>query len=231
MENKTGRTLQAVSLRWRQGGPTIIQPAAVAPNSWQVLRIHLPAAWPEQMYDVTFLDGPPGASAGVAKALSITWPVELVADGAFIDPAAYEPYRGTFPAWPATLRKRLFLAAAALSLIAAATLLLRRPAARLAALAAVILLAGAAATAAMLHQPIVQHLEANRDAGEFHVITSRRTTRWHTANAPWAPIYESRRQLSADTMTLTNHTTLSVLLHPHQVRLFRAVKSSTGRHN
>ena len=231
VRNPGNRMITAVCLRWRHGGPEIVVPTAVAPGSRQVLKVNLPAASPLQAYRVQLRGDDSSAESVLGELdLTITWPVEDVADRAFVDPGAYRPYLDAFPGWRESLRRNVFLGAVLACLAVAATLFVRPPAIRLIALAAVILAAATASAWAFTNaDPGVELVEAQpplpvREASEgdrLLVVACRRTVDWTHPNPRLAPVYYSREEMAEDTMVVDARNGVSVRLHPGRIRLFR----------
>ena len=242
VENRSGVIVRMATLRWRRGGPRRLVNLTIAPNGSQVVRVNLPAASPRQTYDLRFFaadsaEAAPWDSLPAMAELEaeMTWPVEWVTDEAFVDPAAYEPYRDALLSWPVSLRQYVLLGAAMMSLAAAATLLIRRPIVRLAATAVVAVLAALASLLLIDRQQVVveragpapwPHAGAALRADELLSVQSRRTVRWRSAGDDWAPIYRSGRDMAGETMTIGGGRGVSATIHPDRVRLFRVRRAA-----
>ena len=239
VKNESDRIVRAVALRWVGGGPTMIYPATIPPQSGQTIPVSLPAVAVEQWYDVRLLaEDSPDADVVAEFEAPITWPlrppeppVDDDFDRAFIDPYACEQYAFDVPQWSNRARANVLIAAALAALAMAATLFVRRRAVRLVLLAATIAAATAAIHEAVLPRDVVVQrvlsqgsdlpIYAAGPGDSLYVVAARRTSHWTHPDARLAPIYYNRLDMAEDTMVVHADRGISVPLRPGLVRLFR----------
>ena len=239
VKNRSDRIVRAVAVRWVGGGPTMIYPATIPPQSGQAIQVSLPAVAVEQWYDVRLLaDDSPDADVVAEFEAPITWPLRPLAPNeehnlgqAFIDPYACEQYAFDVPQWSNRARANVLFAAALAALAMPATLFAQRRAVRLVLLAAAIAAATAAIHKAVLPRDVMVQrvlsqgsdlpIYAAGPGDSLYVVAARRTSRWTHPDARLAPIYYNRLDMPEDTMVVHADRGISVRLRPGMVRLFR----------
>jgi len=214
------RAAQALTLRRQAGGPTMFYQASIAPGTRGSFRVMLPMVSVRQAYVVRLLaDASP--TAAVVLRQTVTAETDNVgaveaARNLLIDPPAYDDYIENLPRWP-TWATRNVLATSLLMLVAmGATLLVRRPAWRLAVAGVVVAVASGAIHAGLADCPLV----ITRQNGNILAVSSRRTTTWSAPAEGLGPIYWRARQMDQDDMVYQPGRTLTLTLHPNEVRLF-----------
>ena len=224
IRNDSQKIIRAVHLRWRRGGPRFIHPVAIAPHTTASLAVNLPAAALKQVYQVDLLeaDYPDGPTLAELSA-EIEWELADLTTDAFMDVEAYDPWHDNIPTWPDQLRRNVLLAAVLYCLALAGCLFIRRRGLRV---AAVVLLAAAASIGIwqlLSSQELIFQREVVNAAGRgtLVVLTCRRTTQWHGADARLAPIYYNERQMAEDTLTVHAARGVRLTIKPGQVRLLR----------
>ena len=238
VSNQSGRIARAVSLRWVGGGPTMIYPATIPPQSGRTILVSLPAVAAEQWYHVRLLAEDRADAERLAESeAAVTWPPQSAttdADNefgqAFIDPDACDEYAFDVPHWPARARANVLIAAAIAAMAMAAVLFVRHRGARM-----VLLVVVAVAAAAVIYKAVLPHntivvrtlggaelpIYAATPDDSLYVVAVRRTTRWAHPDARLAPIYYSKRHMAEDTTVVHADRGISASLRPGDVRLFR----------
>jgi len=238
VENPTGQEITAVSLRWRQGGPKMVFPVTILPGAKAEVPVVLPAIAPTQTYEVQWWlrDKPdaPCREFTLAEA-EISWPVELLTTGEFIDPAAYESHLEYMPAWPGRLKRTIFLVATLFVLAVAGVLLVPWKSVRLILLGLFIIAASAVLSVQFSLTPTL----LIRPAGSGFVLTCRRTQDVSFESFPLvpasniddfkssydprgiSPVYFAPWQMKQDNMTVHATEGASLTITPREIRLFR----------
>jgi len=223
VRNETATEAAAVALRWKSGGPRWIVPLPLAPDQKTELSIALPPAALEQVWKIQLLaaDRPDAMVLSETQA-EISWPVQQVQPNCLRDPFAYDSVRDDFPIWPGRLRRDVFLLAAMTGLLLCGACLLRKSALRA---AVVILLAAAGASGGYWLLGRCETLLIE-DRGPTLLFRCRRTSlvQWSDPDSRLLPIYQTRRQMETDTLTLHPHRGASFTLQPDEIRLFRVLK-------
>ena len=230
-EASEGQVVRAVSLREVRGGPRLVYSTTVAAGTKQTLPVALPAVSQEQRYRIELLAEDAYPAPVLAEAVApIRWSADQLADLAFLDPQAYDPWKDEPPLWTAALRRNVFIALVVAALAGMAAMLVRRPGAR----AAVVVAIAAAATVWLTYslgktETIVQR---EADDGSLLVLQCRRTGVWRTSETRLVPIYVNRWHLSQDNMILhvgkETRLELSPRREPDRLRIFRRRKPPSG---
>ncbi|HOD79805.1 MAG: hypothetical protein BWX88_02212 [Planctomycetes bacterium ADurb.Bin126] len=213
--------VRAVRLREAQGGPTILQPLTVPPESTQTALVPLPAWSQQHAYRVELLaeDRDDANAILPARQVALSWPADILDRDAVFAPWQYEPYQ-ELPRWPAPLLRNVFLAAALFALACTGLLLVRRPLARSLLLIVLAALAGAGTWLLLDQAPLVVHREVARDGSSLHVLTSRRTVQWSVDQPLW-PVYFNLRQMRDDSLVVHVGRATRLTLLPDDVRILR----------
>ena len=217
--------VQAVSIRWTEGGPTLLYQTAIAPGTRETLSVELPAMAVQQAYEIRLLSGK-GPSSGVLqrRQVAVSWPPELVTADEFFAPQAYQKYEFDLPTWPGQLKRNVFLAAVLIGLAMAAALFIRSGPVRAEGL--VVIVVGAAATMAMM--VLAQGLVQRRSDGGMLVLSARRTVQWEQQADRLFPIY-THYNLAGDSLVIQpQRNRLSLELRPREVRLLGRMGQSGG---
>ena len=195
--------------------------ASIAPGAHGSFRVLLPMVSVRQTYVVRLLAE---ASPMAAVVLRQTVTVETDNVGAveaarnlLIDPPAYDDYIEDLPRWPTWATRNTFLVSLLMMVAMGATLLVRHPAWRLAAAGAVVAVATGAIYAGLANCPLV----ITRQVGDVWCVSCRRTATWSAPADGLGPIYWRPRQMDQDDMVYQPAQTLTLTLHPKEVRLFR----------
>lgn len=218
------QVLREISLRWTEGGPTFVWPVALGPGAQLTKRVFLPVGAPLQTYRATFKGDPP-APPGRA---TISWPIEMVARDALINPSAYESVERPGAKWSAPLRLNVMLGAAVTALAAAATLFCRPHVLRTCALLGIIALTAGAGALTLANTDVVIEDVITVDDGRanaaryLYVVAVRRTTRWTHPDARLAPVYKDASQMDGETMTIDPRHGAEAVISPGELRLFHA---------
>jgi hypothetical protein len=226
IDNDTDGVIRAVALRWDQGGPTIVQPAAVAPRSEQTVTVALPAVSGQQTFRVRFLPSDDPAAMPIdAIDARIHWKTDLLTTELFAVPPNCRALADTPPTWPPELLRGIFLASIVGASALAGVLFLHRGAVRVVALVA--LVGVGAAIAATLH---TQEVIATTIAAEGQVLAigCRRSTSWSTDETAVAPLYLDKLQWQQDTAVVRPGWGITVNLAPGEVRFFRLTDSASS---
>ncbi len=216
--NGTDRIVRAVAVRARSGGPTILVPAVVPPNTSQTIGISLPAISVEQTYSVRLLSRDEISAKPIASLeVPVSWQAAMVTPDAFFDPGAYDDaFRIS---WPGSLRRNALLLSV-LTVVLAAGCLLPRGKGRLAGCLLVAAVGVASAVMLVRSQPLI----ATRQSDEKITIQARRTIRWRSEAIGLAPVYLDRRQWREDDLLIHPRRGLAATIRPSDVRVFRALK-------
>lgn len=226
VENASDEVVEAIRLRWRQGGPTLAYDVEIAPRQQANLEIMLPAVWPEQTFLVSVL-GADGGQLDSAEA-TIGWPTELVRSEAFIDPQIWRRWDPPPPAWSHQARLSGFITAFVFSLAACGAMLIGRGALQLAVVALAIA-AGVGVTT--LSRPEAVEIRTVKAADDQHpqdappydllAVEARRTTAPTLRDAVLAPVYLSRYDMVRDETVVHADGRVETVLKGGEVRLFR----------
>jgi len=83
--------------------------------------------------------------------------------------------------------------------------------------------AAVAAAVAVAAIPTVVQLTIDDGDGVLHVLSARRTVRWHSERPGMIPLYSSRQRMRSDNTTVIHmQKGLSITLRPDEVRCLRA---------
>ncbi len=217
-----GRPLvRAVRLREIQGGPTILQPLTVPPESTQTATVPLPAWSQQHTYRVELLAEERDDADAVlaARQVALAWPADILDRDALFAPWQYDPYQ-ELPRWPAPLLRNVYLAAALFALACTGLFLVRRVLARSLLVIVLAALAGGGTWLLLGQAPLVVHREVARDDFPLHVLTSRRTVQWNCDQPLW-PVYFNLRQMRDDSLVIHVGRSCRLTLLPEDVRLLR----------
>lgn len=226
LQNHQPQVIQAVALRWQDGGPTLFQPAVIPPGASATLIVPLPAVSEQQTYDVRLLgsNGLGGEPLAVLKA-TISWPTEQVNPDLFLD-WRYRQIALVEPTWPSGLMRNLWvtLMAGCLVMAGAGTFLRRW---RRVIVLLIVLGSMAAVTMLLVNRSDPVGVSWARLGGgltgerqNIMVVQTRRTAQWSSA-ARLVPLYLSRYQMQQDDMIIEPGRGVRVTLHPSGPRLFR----------
>lgn len=212
---------RALALRRSAGGPTMFYEASIAPGARGSFRVLLPMVSVRQTYVVRLL-AEASPTAAVVLQQTVTAETDNVgaveaARNLLINPPAYDDYIEDLPRWPTWAARNAFLVSLLMLVAMGATLLVRRPAWRLAAAGAVVAAASGAIYASLSNCPLV----ITRQNGDVWSVSCRRTTTWSAPANGLGPIYWRTRQMDQDDMVYQPAKTLTLTLHPNEVRLFR----------
>jgi hypothetical protein len=250
-QNGTGQIVRAIRFRSRDGGPTIVVvDALIAPGAAGEGEVPLPALSPRQSYDVALLDSPDAArerSKGVLESLQadIAWPNEMVNADRFLnwryDQAPYDPV-----AWPAALKRNIFLVLVLGCLAMAAIGLTRSRAAgatdesppakaglwRWFAMGAIVAATTLAAGWLLGREDLVESQSTYMSSGEqarpLMAVGSRRTAVAYFSSKV-VPLYVTKDQMESDTTVIyVGHyaEAPTAILRPGGVRLFEQVETA-----
>ena len=220
IENRGDSLVTGARLRNVDGGPVMIIDAAVPPASIETFRVHLPATSLQQSWLVA-LTGREEAALGTAVSVPITWPAELVTDEPFIAPEVYESLDDALASWPSAWKGSVLLASVLGGLAAGATLLIRRPVLRLVAATVVVLAATGAAAVAVATIPTVVERTIADGGAVLHVLSARRTVRWHSGEGGMYPLYRTGRHMRSDDTKIHVGKGVWMTLRPQEVRCLR----------
>lgn len=212
---------RAVALRRSAGGLTMFYEASIAPGASGNFRVLLPMVSVRQTYTVSLLaDSSP--TAPVILQQEVTAETNNVgsveaARNLLLDSPAYDDYIEDLPRWPTWALRNAFLASVLMLVGMGATLLIRRPAWRVLAAGLVVAVASGTIYASLANCPLV----ITRQDGKIRSVSCRRTTTWSASTRGLGPIYWRTRQMDQDDMVYQPAKTLTLTLHPNEVRLFR----------
>jgi len=215
--------VRAVLVRRAAGGPSMFYRASVAPGASGRFRVALPILSVRESYVVRLLgEASPEAPALIElKTTAQTDNVAAVeaARARLVDPPAYDDHIEDLPRWPGWAIRNVCLAAAGLLVAMGAVLLIHRSTWR--ALAACVAVAGTTTVVwiSLSHVPLVPV----RRSGEVLIVTSRRTVTWSHPTKGLAPVYRRMKQMNADDMIYQPGGSMTMTLHPAEVRLFRLI--------
>ena len=216
VDNHTNRTIRSLRLRWQHGGPTIVIPAALAPQQEVELTVHLPAIATTQTFDlIAVADDRPDAG-NIAVTATIVWPGSLDRAGGLIAPNVYDRLAPHGSVWSGRQRQRIVLFILAAGLLLAGAAMIRRPARRNIALALIVMLCAVGVGVwASVHGYVNEQLSPN---GRYVILHSRRTITWRTRRTDLIPLYASRQHLMEDT-TVVDSAGMTLTLPAGQVQL------------
>jgi hypothetical protein len=215
------RPARALAIRRAAGGPTMFYETSMAPGATGTFRVMLPMVSVRETYVVSLLaEASPTAQAVLRRDVTAQTDDVAAVEAArdrLIDPPAYDGYIEDLPRWPAWVARNVVLAAALLLVAMGAALLIRRRTWRLAAAGAAVAVAFAGLYISLSQcPPVIQ-----RRSGDILAVSCRRTTTWSAAAKGIGPIYWRPQQMNRDDMLYQPDRTLTVTLHPNEVRLFR----------
>ncbi len=229
LTNTSDVPVEQISLRWLHGGPTLVWAVELAPGQEKVIDIFLPAAWPDQEYEVALL-GADGRAAASYEA-TINWPDELVRSDAFIDTHTWGRWNPSPAEWDHASRGNAFIAVALVCVAASGTLLVGRSRLRVLS-SAVAVVAGTAIVAVLLPNATdtwspPADVASGRVEGpprELLATAARRTAVGKLDDEILAPVYLSRGDMAQDTMVLNVSTgRAEVPMRAGRLRLFRRI--------
>ncbi len=212
---------QAITLRRLAGGPTMFYEASIAPGASGSFRVLLPMVSVRQTYVVRLLtEASPTASVLLEHKVTVeTDDIGAVetARNRLLDSPAYDDYIEDLPRWPTGTVRNAFLVSVLMLVGMGATLLIRRPVWRLLAAGLVVAAASGAIYVSLANCPLV----ITRQDGDICSVSCRRTTTWSAPARGLGPIYWRTRQMDQDNMVYQPAKTLTLMLRPNEVRLFR----------
>jgi hypothetical protein len=215
------RAARAVAIRRSAGGPAMFYETSMAPGTQASFRVLLPMVSVRETYVVSLLaEASPTAQAVLRREVTAQTDNVAAVEAArdrLIDPPAYDGYIEDLPRWPTWVARNVVLAAALLLVAMGATLLIRRRIWRIAAAGAAVAAAAAGLYITLAQCPPVM---ARRN-GDILAVSCRRTSSWFAPAKGIGPIYWRPQQMNQDDMVYQPDRTLTVTLHPNEVRLFR----------
>ena len=215
------RPARALAIRRAAGGPTMFYETSMAPGATGTFRVMLPMVSVRETYVVSLLaEASPTAQAVLRRDVTAQTDNVAAVEAArdrLIDRPAYDGYIEDLPRGPAWVTRNVVLAAALLLVAMGATLLIRRRTWRLAAGGAAVAAAVAGLYISLAQCPPV----IERRTGDILAVSCRRTTAWSAAAKGIGPVYWRSQQMNRDDMLYQPDRTLTVTLHPAEVRLFR----------
>ncbi len=198
--NDTSRTVEAVEVRWKRGGPAIRMQVTIAPEGNAEVEVPLPAIWLEQEMSVRLLDAD-GEMVQATEA-TITWPADAIQPRGFLDARAVGQFEFDRARWPRALRRHVLWILAAMAAGLAGCLLLPGGSVVRASGVVVIVAAGLAASAWLIRQPSLVldrsfvyqpgqpiRLANQADEANLRVLTARRRSVWRSSETQWLPVY------------------------------------------
>jgi hypothetical protein len=215
------RAARAVSIRRAAGGPTMFYEASVAPRAAGTFNVLLPMISVRETYVVSLLaEASPTAPAVLRRDVTAQTDNVAAVEAArdrLIDPPAYDGYIEDLPHWPAWVARNVFLATVLLLVAMGAALLIRRRGWRLVAAGAAVAVASAGLYVSLCQCPSV----LERRGGDILAVSCRRTATWSAPARGIGPVYWRPQQMNRDDMVYQPDATLTLTLHPAEVRLFR----------
>jgi hypothetical protein len=215
------RPASALAIRRAAGGPTMFYETSMAPGATGTFRVMLPMVSVRETYVVSLLaEATPTAPAVLRRDVTAQTDDVAAVEAArdrLIDRPAYDGYIEDLPRWPAWVTRNVVLAAALLLVAMGAALLIRRRTWRLAAGGAAVAVASAGLYISLSQCPPV----IERRNGDILAVSCRRTTEWSDAARGIGPVYWRPQQMNQDDMVYQPDATLTLTLHPDEVRLFR----------
>ncbi|MCK5114223.1 MAG: hypothetical protein KAR11_05620 [Phycisphaerae bacterium] len=231
VKNDTGKPVAAVELRDSLGGPRMIFPAVIAPETSARVDVHLPAISLVQNYNVRLLADDNANSAPLVKLQTqISWPPDLITHDAFFDPQVYERYEESTFGWSNDAKLKAFVLLGIAGVCMAGVLLIRNAWVRAVLLVAVI------AAACIVDLTIrTQPFEIVTDPQGLTIFTTRETFSVDSAHATshasqqkiadalrnTAPVYPALWAYSEEDMIVHPTKGLSFTARPEQMRVFR----------
>jgi hypothetical protein len=221
VDNRTGRIVQAVTVQDVRGGPTILLPITIAPNTKRSVLLPLPPTSVDQVYRVALQAGPEVTSFVLEQSEHhVAWDPEAVetALAVLIDPQAYDQRAGQTPVWPQAFRQNVLLLAGIAGLAMVGPLFIRRRRLRLAVTVAVVAAATIGSAAWLNRQPL---LFARQD-GPIVTVACRRTCCWWDWRGGLVPLYAVQRESTEDNATVViPGGAIRTTMRPDVMRLFR----------
>ncbi len=217
--NTSDRIIRTITIRAVQGGPTILKPAAIPPQTGQKLFVTLPAFSQEQSYTVSlYADEERQTQIEPPCEVRIKWPVESIDIEKFIDNPCYNEQFDLLPDWPRRLRVGLLTAGLLTGIALGGIMFIRKPAVR----SVLLVLIVAAAATVMWKVPTTYKsvIVTNDGNGGDVIVKCRRTSQWTTDDKTLVPIYYSKAHIAEDNAVI-GPDGLSVTIRPDEVKIFR----------
>lgn len=230
--NDTSRTVEAVEVRWKRGGPAIRTQVTIAPDGDAEVGIPLPAVWLEQEMSIRLL-GANGETVQATEA-TITWPADAIHPHDFLDARAVGQFEFDRARWPRTLRRHLLWILAAMSAGLAGCLLLPGGSLVRASGVVVIVAAGLATSGWLIRQPSLvldrsflsqpgQPIRLANDPREadVRVLTARRRSVWRTRDTRWLPVYPHIAAMQDEDMVIRPGEEILIPIDVDEVMVLR----------
>lgn len=213
--NPGGTTVEGLTYRLAEGGPTFVDSEAAFPPGQTELAVPVPALAVRQQVDVTV--GSRGEGPAHSERVPLGWPAPRVRTDPFYDVTAYEDWGLRLGRWPGRTRWTVLAVLAGMAAVVSALTAIGRSGTRVAIVGA--LVAGVSVGMWLwLDRPVVH---SQRDPSRPIVIyTTRRTSEVTGEGLPW-PIYWGERHFQADAMTVSLRGGWTAPIKPREARVFR----------
>jgi len=220
VNNITGKTISAVELHDSRGGPRMVFPTVIFPDTSARVDVYLPATSLVQNYNVKLLrDGNTGDSPITVLKSQISWPPTVLTTDAFFDPQACESYEESTLSWDNDLKLKAFVLLGIAAVGMSGVLLVRRLWLR------IVLLVALVAAVCITDLAIRRHpFEIVTDPQGLIILSSRETFHVDAEKKVLrdsAPVYPNRWAYREEDMIVHSTEGLSFTLHPGQLRVFR----------
>ncbi len=225
--NTGDQIIRMITVRAAEGGPTILKPAVVAPQTGQKIFVTLPVLSQEQAYTISlYADEERQSPLESPHEVRIKWPVESIDIRAFIDLPSYTEQFDTLPDWPQRLRAGLLTAATLMGIALGGIMFIRKAAFR----CVLLILIVAAAAIVMWKVPATYNsvIVTGDETGRDVIVKCRRTSQWTTKDKTLTPVYYSRDHIAEDNAVIGPNG-LSVTIRPDEVRIFRRWKIASEK--
>jgi hypothetical protein len=221
IDNTTGKTVDAVSLRLDSGGPRFVYPLTLPTGESTEQTVRLPPLTGEQTWNIRLLDR--DRSLVAETAATIRWPIEWVDPDALVAPGIYSRFRYDLPRWDSQLRTNLLAVGAIATLAMAAMAWMHRTRAQLIGLVVIVaaatgmagwLLAGESTVLERTVPVRLSGTDANGPARRATVLTARRTVEHRVESGDYVPLYRSWEHLIADESAVRSGGGFTTRLQP-----------------
>lgn len=221
VQNDGPSIAEAVLLRSRQGGPSVLAKATIPPGQRGVLAVELPVLASRQEFVIKLLaDGDAGSPPIAQATATIDWPGEIDTQK-FLHPRN-QMFAAERPAWPQSLKSTLAIILIAGVLLCGSGLLAKPGLARIG-IVVFAVIGMSIATALMLHRMPTVTVQAGMIEGRLVLAAgAMRTTIWRHEGR-FIPLYLTAEQMRQDEMVIESGR-VSIPLRPGQVRLLEQVK-------
>ena len=239
VNNYTGENIGAVELQDSRGGPRMVFPTVIVPDTSARVDVYLPAVSIVQNYNIKLLSRGDSNDSSIAVLKSqISWPPNLLTRDAFFDSQVYETYEESTLLWENDIKSKAFVLLGIAAVGMSGVLLICRTWLRIGLLVALVV-AACVIDFTMRTQPF----EIVTDPQGLIILSSRETfnvdVEKNTIQKAYdssqqkiseavqhsAPIYPARWAYREENMTIHSTKGLSFTLHPGRVRVFRKCKS------